>query len=185
MKKILLILGLPLCFIACNSSSSGTAETAAPAKDSVAAAPVNLPYTAIYSSNFVPGKPSDVEMVLRNYKDWETGDLKDMAATFGDTLEMIFSSGNQMRGHTDSLMKLAQQFRDSLSSVKLMFYAWTSNHSVDKNENWVNVWYKEIDTYKTGKVDSAFYQDDNRLNSDGKIVWVSSHKQDYLKPKKK
>lgn len=184
MKKLLFILGLPLCFVACNSSSTTAPEASAPAKDSVTAAPVNLPYTAAYSSNFVPGKASDVELVLRNYKDWETGDLKDMATTYGDTLEMVFSSGYVMHGGTDSLMKDAKKFRDSLSSVKLTFDAWIANHSVDKNEDWVNVWYKEIDTYKTGKIDSAYYQDDNLIKN-GKIAWTSSHKQDFPKPKKK
>ena len=62
----------------------------------------------------------------------------------------------------------------------MTFYAWTSNHSVDKNEDWVNVWYKEVDTYKSGKVDSLDYEDDSRLK-DGKIVWISSHEQKYKK----
>jgi hypothetical protein len=53
---------------------------------------------------------------------------------------------------------------------------------VDSNQEWVNVWYKEVDTYKTGKIDSAFYEDDNRLK-DGKIVWASSHVQKYAKKK--
>jgi hypothetical protein len=53
---------------------------------------------------------------------------------------------------------------------------------VDSNQEWVNDWYKEVDTYKTGKIDSAFYEDDNRLK-DGKIVWASSHVQKFAKKK--
>jgi hypothetical protein len=53
-------------------------------------------------------------------------------------------------------------------------YAWTANHSVDRNEDWVNVWYEESDTYKTGLVDSAAFEDDNQLKN-GKIVYVASH----------
>jgi hypothetical protein len=74
----------------------------------------------------------------------------------------------------------AKKYRDSLSKVQLTLYAWTSNHSVDKNEEWVNVWYKEIDTYKTGKVDSVDYEDDNLLKG-GKIAWTSSHSQKLKK----
>jgi hypothetical protein len=175
MKKLLIILIVPLYFAACTSSSSDT--TASTNKDSTA---VSLPYTAVYSSNFVAGKPADVATVLNNYKAWQDNDMAAGAATYGDSVMIIFASGYVFNSTRDSLIKEAKKYRDSLSSVNLTFYAWTSNHSVDKNEEWVNVWYKEIDTYKTGKVDSVFYQDDNRLN-DGKIVWVSSHEQKYKK----
>ena len=87
-----------------------------------------------------------------------------------------------MSGKADSLMKGAAKFRDSLSKVVITMYAWTSNHSVDKNEDWVNIWYKEVDTYKTGKIDSVDYEDDNLVKG-GKIAWVSSHEQKYKKKK--
>jgi hypothetical protein len=175
MKKLLVIFIVPLYFAACTSSSSDT--TASTNKDSAA---VSLPYTAVYSSNFVPGKPADVATVLNSYKAWQDNDMAAMKATYGDSVMMIFSSGFVFNSTLDSLVKEVKKYRDSLSNVNLTFYAWTSNHSVDKNEDWVNVWYKEIDTYKTGKVDSLFYQDDNRLK-DGKIVWVSSHEQKLKK----
>jgi len=40
-----------------------------------------------------------------------------------------------------------------------------SNHSVDKNEDWVNIWYKEIDVYKNGRIDSIELQDDNLMKN--------------------
>ena len=83
-----------------------------------------------------------------------------------------------IKATADSMTNLAAKYRDSLSKVVLTFDAWTSNHSVDKNQDWVNVWYKEVDTHKNGKVDSMYYQDDNLLK-DGKIVWVSSHQQKF------
>jgi len=106
--------------------------------------------------------------------------MKAMRATFGDSVQILFPDGGQTSGLADSVVKMAGHFRDSLSKVDLSFYAWTSNHSVNKNEDWVNVWYKEIDTYKTGKVDSLIYQDDNLLKN-GKIVWISSHSQKLKK----
>lgn len=184
MRKVLAIFLLPLCLVACSGGS--TDSTAAAAKDSVTAAPapaVTLPYTADYSSSFVPGNPTDVATVLENYKAWETNDMKAMRATIGDSVTMYFPSGFIFKGTGDSLVKTAAKYRDSLSKVVLTFYAWTSNHSTDKNEDWVNVWYKEVDTYKTGKIDSTDYEDDNRLK-DGKIVWASSHEQRYAKKKK-
>ena len=179
MKKVLGLFLIPLCFAACTSSTPDTRATVA--KDSVTAAPpVILPYTASYSSNFVPGKQADVLTVLNSYKTWETNDMKGLRATCGDSLEMVFSNGASIKGRTDSLMKIISKYRDSLSSVQITLIAWTSNHSVDKNEDWVNVWYKEVDTYKKGKVDSLYFEDDN-LVKDGKIAWVSSHSQKFKK----
>jgi ketosteroid isomerase-like protein len=181
MKKLSAIFLIPIFMIACTGSSTDTTATAA--KDSVTAAPaVTLPFTAVYSSNFVPGKPADVLTVLNNYKAWQDNDMATLRATSGDSVTMIFASGTMISTTGDSAVKMAKKFRDSLSKVELTFYAWTSNHSVDKNEDWVNVWYKEIDTYKTGKVDSADYEDDNRMK-DGKIAWTSSHMQKFLKKK--
>jgi hypothetical protein len=174
MKKAIFHFLLPLCFTACTSSTPDA--SAAANKDSLATPPVPLPYTATYSSNFVPGKQSDVLTVLNNYKDWETNDMKAMRTTMGDTVELVFSSGMRIKNTGDSLVKMATKYRDSLSMINLTIYAWTSNHSVDKNADWVNVWYKEIDTYKTGKVDSVAYEDDNMLVN-GKIVYTSSHSQ--------
>jgi len=178
MKKALFLFLLPLCFTACTSSTPDT--TVAANKDSLATPPVPLPYTAIYSSNFVPGKQIDVLTVLNNYKDWEINDMKAMRTTMGDTVEFIFSGGTRIKNSGDSVLRLVTKYRDSLSMVNLTIFAWTSNHSVDKNSDWVNVWYKEIDTYKTGKVDSVLYEDDNML-LDGKIVYTSSHTQKLKK----
>lgn len=181
MKKLSAIFLIPFFLVACSGGS--TESTATAAKDSVTAAPgVALPYTAAYSSTFVPGKPADVLTVLNNYKAWQDNDMAALRATIGDSLTMIFPNGVQLSLTGDSSIKEAKKFRDSLSKVDLTLYAWTSNHSVDKNEDWVNVWYKEIDTYKTGKVDSVYYEDDNRL-VDGKIRWTSSHEQKFLKKK--
>jgi hypothetical protein len=178
MKSLLVFSLIVLSFTACTSSNTET--TAAANKDSVTAPVVTLPYTASYSSNFVPGKPADVATVLNSYKAWEQNDMSLMRSSFGDSVVMVFSSGFVFNNTLDSLIKDAKKYRDSLSRVNLTFIAWTSNHSVDKNEDWVNVWYKEVDTRKTGKVDSTFYQEDNRLK-DGKIVFVSSHQQKYMK----
>ncbi len=175
-KKLIVIFLAPLFFASCTSSTPDASSAAG--KDSAQA--VSLPYTATYSSSFVAGKPADVATVLNSYKAWQDGDMAAMKTVFGDSVMMIFPSGFVFNNTLDSLIKDAKKVRDSLSKVDLTFYAWTSNHSVDKNEDWVNVWYKEIDTYKTGKVDSMVYQDDNRLK-DGKIVWVSSHEQKLKK----
>jgi len=178
MKKVFAVFLMPLCFAACSGGGTSTTTPADSSSSTMAAAPAAapLPYIAAYSSNFVTGKQSDVADVLNSYKDWETGDMNAMKSTYGDSVEGYFSNGFSFHLALDSFMKEASKYRDSLSNVQLTVYAWTSNHSVEKNEDWVNIWYKEIDTYKKGRADSMDYEDDNRLK-DGKIVWFSSHQQ--------
>lgn len=181
MKKLSVIFLIPIILIACTSSTSDTTATAA--KDSVTAVPIlPLPYTATYSSNFVPGKQADVLTVLNNYKAWQDNDMAALKATIGDSITLIFSNGSVLSASSDSAIRIAKKVRDSIAKIDMAFYAWTSNHSVDKNEDWVNVWYKETDTYKSGKVDSTIYEDDNLLKG-GKIVWASSHEQKLKKKK--
>jgi hypothetical protein len=175
MRKILYALIVPLGFIACKDSSTGNAAaTPAAGNDSAATATITMPYVAQYSSNYVPGKQVDVQTVLNSYKAWETGDMKALRATFGDSIMMGFPDGGSISGPSDSVVRVAGKVRDSLSKVELTFYAWLSNHSVDKNTEWVNVWYREVDYYKSGKVDSTAYEDDNMLMN-GKIIYTDSH----------
>jgi hypothetical protein len=138
---------------------------------------MQLPYTATYTSDF-NNNVSDSELltVLNSYKYWETGDIKGLRSTMGDSIYVDGSDGYKFTGLTDSMMKNWQTMRDSLSSVKISMDVWLKNHAVKDSSDYINVWYKEIDTYKNGKVDSANYEDDNGLKN-GKIVWFSSHKQ--------
>jgi hypothetical protein len=48
-------------------------------------------------------------------------------------------------------------------------------YSTDKKDGYIVTWYKEYDTYKNGKVDSAAFHDINQLK-DGKIVWYSQYR---------
>jgi hypothetical protein len=138
---------------------------------------IKLPYTATYTTDFTNNvSDSDLLVVLNSYKAWETGDLKALRATMGDSIYVDAADGFRFAGLTDSLMKNWEIMRDSLSSVKIMMDVWLKNHAVKDGQDYINVWYKEIDTYKTGKVDSANYEDDNGIKN-GKIIWFSSHKQ--------
>ena len=138
---------------------------------------VSFPYTAEYSSKFSIGKDSNSLMVLNNYKAWESGDMNALKNTLGDSINLYFPDGSKFSGTRDSAMTLASMYRDSLSKVEIKVDVWIPLHSEDKNEDWVCVWYKETDTHKNGKVDSAYYEDDNMLDKNGKIVFSASHKQ--------
>ena len=179
MKKYILgILVLSALFIACNNKeeakTDGTKEGSA-----------KLPYEAQYSTDFNNNvSDADLLTVLNSYKYWETGDMKGLRSTMGDSITVQGADGFRFKGATDSLLKIWTAFRnDSLSAVKITMDVWLKNHNNKDSTDFINVWYKEIDTYKSGKVDSANWEDDNAMK-DGKIVWYSQHRQLLAKEKK-
>ena len=169
-KYVLTILVLSCCMVACKSkedTKTGAATTSS----------ITLPYQASYSTDFNNDvSDSNLLAVLNSYKYWESGDLKALRSTMGDSMSAEMPDGFKFNGLTDSLMKTWALYRDSLSSVSIRMDVWLKNHSVKDSADYINVWYKEIDTFKNGKVDSANYEDDNLIKN-GKIAWLSSHKQ--------
>jgi predicted small secreted protein len=174
MRKILLFAATALLFAACKNETK-TAGTDAK-KDSVV-----MPYKASYSSSFVISDSAKYEQsVLQSYKDWEDNKLANAPAYFADTVAWTFPNGKDYKMKRDSMIRYFQKYRDSLSSSKISVVAVANLHSTDKNADWVCVWYKQTDTFKTGKVDSAYYEDDNEVKK-GKIAYFNSKAQKLLK----
>lgn len=167
-KYIFICLSFSLAVICCQNKGQTKTTTASS---------IPLPFTASYTTDFNNNvSDSDLLVALNSYKYWESGDMNSLRTTMGDSMTVHGADGFKFSGLTDSLMKFWKASRDSLSSVKITMEVWLKNHSVKDSQDYINVWYKEIDTYKTGKVDSASYEDDNGVK-DGKIIWYSSHKQ--------
>lgn len=173
MKKTFYLLGLVIIGAALLAScKSGTQNATAASTDSV-----SMPYMASYSSSFTISNNAKYEQaVLQSYKDWEDNKLTNAPAYFADTIAIDFSDGTRFKLRRDSAVHLFQKYRDSLSSSKIEMVSILNLHSTDRNEDWVTVWYKQTDTYKTGKVDSAFYNDVNHIKN-GKIDYVTSLRQ--------
>lgn len=172
MKRIILsCLALSAVIISCNPKEETKTG------DTTTASSVKLPYVASYATDFNNNvSDSDLLVALNSYKYWETGDIAALRSTMGDSISVLGANGMKFNGLTDSLVSKWKLSRDSMSSVVITMDVWLKNHSVKDSMDYINVWYKEIDTYKTGKVDSANYEDDNGMKN-GKIVWYSSHKQ--------
>jgi hypothetical protein len=181
MKKILFCSCLAVSLIACTSNDTqvkATSSTDSAAKST--AQPMDLPYTAAYSSQWNNDvSDADLKTVMNTYKDWESNNITGLGKAMGDTVEVDMSSGDHLKKTNADLMKMWATYRDSLSSVKIKMDAWNKMYSTDKKEGYVVTWYDETDTYKNGKVDSASYHDINQLK-DGKIVWYAQ----YKRPKK-
>ena len=170
MKKMLFAsFTLAVVFIACNNKTE--------IKTSSSASNISLPYKAAYTTDFNDNvSDSDLLMILNTYKYWENGDLKALRATMSDSIYADLSEGLKFNGRSDTLMKIWQTYRDSLSSVKITMDVWRKNHSVKDSMDYITTWYKEIDTYKMGRVDSAKYADVNGIKN-GKFVWYSQYRQ--------
>jgi hypothetical protein len=158
----------------CNNSKTESASTSA---DTTAKTTMtDLPYTASYSSNFTDNvSDADLKMVLMTYKDWADGNLSNLANSIGDSIQVDFNTGDHFNGVKADLMKIWTKLRDSLSSVTIDMQGWKKLYEPDKKNAFILAWYKEIDTYKTGKVDSGYYHDINGIK-DGKLNFYSQYK---------
>ena len=171
MKKILCCLVFAVMLLSCNNEADKTTTSTTDSSTTV-----TLPYTASYSSSWTTEvSDADLKMVLTSYKDWADGNMTGLANAFGDTLEFDSWNGDHMKLGKADLLKMWTGFRDSLSSVTIDMEAWDKKYSTDKKEGHIVVWYKEIDTYKDGRVDSSRWHDINMVK-DGKIAWYSQFK---------
>jgi len=179
MKKILLCIGLAAFFISCQDNNAKTATTV---KDSTgnnmssSTAPADLPFTASYTSNWNDNvSDADLKTVMMTYKDWENNNMAGLGSALADSVELDMSNGDHFKKTKAEVMNMWSKFRDSLSSVKVNMETWHKMYTPDKKDSYIVTWYIETDTYKTGKVDSAYYHDINQLK-DGKIVWYSQYR---------
>ena len=176
MKKMLFCFLCGTILLSCGDNKSEPAATDANAAESTAKSTVDLPYTASYSSDFTTDvSDADLKTVLVSYKDWADGNMANVAKGYTDTLAWRRSTGDNYTLPNADIMKMWTTYRDSLSSITIDMQGWEKFHSVDKNEDWIGTWYKEIDTYKSGKVDSAYYHDLNLLK-DGKIAMLEQYR---------
>jgi hypothetical protein len=173
MKRVFFLLGIVAIIASCNDTKVEATNTG---KDSTNKTAVDLPYTASYTSNFTNDvSDADLKMVLVTYKDWADGNLAGLGKSMGDSVMVDFSNGDHFNGTNAELMKRWSTYRDSLSSVVIDMEAWDKMYAADKKEGSVVTWYKEIDTYKSGKVDSAWYHDINQVTN-GKITYFRQYK---------
>jgi len=174
MRNLIFIIVVSSVYAACTGTTTASKENSDSTSTTPAASAISYPYTADYTSKISRGSDSNALLVLNSYKAWETGDMTALSNTLADSVEMMFSSGYEVSSTRDSIMNMAKKFRDSLSSVKIDMGVWEPVHADDKNQDAVLVWYKEIDTYKNGKIDSGNYHEINGVK-DGKITFVQSY----------
>ena len=179
MRHVLLVASIIGLMLACNNETDTPTDAAtAPAATST---PTDLPYTATYSSSWDNNvSDADLKTVLMSYKHWADGNIDALMNTMGDSTWVDMSDGVSANYSNADLRKRWASSRDSLSSVEIRMDAWDKMRSEKQKDSIIVVWYKQIDTYKSGRVDSALYHDINMVKG-GKIVWYSQYKRPLLK----
>ncbi|MBN8576602.1 MAG: hypothetical protein J0L66_06640 [Cytophagales bacterium] len=146
-----------------------------PAHDQ-AASKLSMPYVATYSSKFNQNVSEEsVQIVLTSLKAWERGDMEAYRKSFADTVTFNSSDGSTSIVLVDALMdSWAAHRHDSLASMDIEVRAWTKLHSIDKNTDFVSLWFRAVDHYRNGRVDSIYVYEDYRV-ANAKIVQVDQY----------
>jgi hypothetical protein len=184
MKKLLYYFSL-VAFVACNNdpkveSMSATGSDSAAKKENMPA--VTYPYEIGYSAQFEIGDVEQSKKILDIWKDFDNGDVTVHKDYFADSIELHFPDGSMMHNVKDSVLAVTNSWRKGYSEVKSYVDAIIPLRSIDKKENWVTVWGKEVHTMK-GKTDSVDLQETWRFNKDGKIDFLLQYKRDYAAKK--
>lgn len=168
---------LPACFMLCMIFSTNAVQAQNPKMDKdkdkmkMDHSMSDMPYTATYSSKFAMGDPAHSKLILDIWKDWDDNMVDRHASMFADTVTMIFSSGDIVKGK-EKAMSMAKDQRAGMGSAKSTVHAFMSLKSLDKNENWVAVWGEEEDTDKDGKKTTTALHEIWMLNKDGKVAFM-------------
>lgn len=171
MKRMLLCFCLGALLVSCKNNEEKTVTNNTVTKSSV-----DLPYTASYTSNWTTDvSDADLKTVMMSYKDWEKGNMTGLMAAYADTITLDMSTGDHLIKTRGDLTKVFGSYRDSLSSVRIDMEAWQKMYAPDKKDAYIVTWYKEYDTFKGGRVDSANFHDINQVTN-GKISWYSQYR---------
>lgn len=132
------------------------------------------PYTAEYSSQFVPGSPTHARLVLEMWRAWESNTLNQYRDALADSVVLELSNGEVYSGK-DKVIAALKQFRDSLAATKVTMEAWMPYKSMDRDEDLVAIWAREEDTDKNGKVTNTRYHEVWMLDKNGKVAAVRQY----------
>lgn len=134
----------------------------------VKSAATSLPYVPSYSASFKMGNDEYSKMIVQgSWKDWENNTMDNMKSWIADSI-VAFHSDNTMVQGADSLIARWKTGRAKYSAVVDSLEAVIPVYSTDKNENWVLVWAKEMNTRTDGRKDTAWVMETWRINKDGK-----------------
>lgn len=187
MKRMFFIACTAMLALGCNnnaetkdSNSSDTSKTGDTkmADTKMSTANLEMPYTLERPyQNWQPGNPQHAVNAMKALKAFETNDIASAVSYFGDSVELRFDN-YFAKVSNDSLKKIFTNWRANSTSISIKMSDWESVISADKKDEWVTMWYKEVQTDKKGKTDSLGTVDDCKIVN-GKIVVLDEKIQHY------
>jgi hypothetical protein len=186
MKKLTPAVCLLCVLFACNSAITSTenktdttiATTDAPDEN------ITYAYTPTYSGDLTIGDRNQAKTVLDVWKDYDNNTLDNHKDVFADTLTFDFFDGSTLKGPRDTVLGALKKYRGSLSSATSTVEVVVPLKPKGKDESWVCVWGKEIDTHDK-KTDSIFLNENWRFNKDGKVAYIGQLASRLSPPAKK
>jgi hypothetical protein len=142
---------------------------------------MDYPYTVKNPDTWEPGDKKHTLNVLKSLKAFETGNIDEAVSYFGDSVRLRFDELDE-KVSKDTLKAMFTRWRGMSKSIKIDMGDWESVKSKAKNEEWVSLWYKQVNEDMSGKKDSLSVMDDLRIEN-GKIVELDEKTRKF--PKKK
>ena len=172
----MLVLLAGTCCAACNNPAS---TTAAPSAMPITGGSVNYSYPKMGNTpiSWEKGDPRTIEIVLSSLKGYENMDVDKAMAGFADSVHWESDGVDQIYSKDSLTSMLKRNFNDT-KSVKIEMHDYESVVSKDSSQAYVTVWYKQIITDKSGKIDSMSVVDDAKILH-GKIVEMDEKTRKY------
>ena len=172
MKQLLFGVFTLCAFVACNNATTST-ETANDSTATASDATVTYAYTPSYSADFEIGDSKNAQVILELWKDFDNNTLDNHKDAFADSVTFELSDGSVVKGPKDSVLSSMTAYRSGFTAVVSSVDVVIPLKPKDKEESWVCVWGKEIDTHKNNKIDSVYLNENWMFNKDGKIAYMN------------
>jgi hypothetical protein len=180
MKQALSIAAVLLLMLyACSAPTAEKSAEIKPAADSIAA-PVAavvapMPFPATQTDDWKMGDPEKLRLILGFYKNMVNDtNYSDITSHIADTITNLNFENKTYKLSPEGFTKLVKTFRSRFSKLDEEFKTYLVLHSDKLDYDQVMLWVKETGTYKNGKVDSTMYQENWRINKEGKIFYRGS-----------
>ena len=174
MKKIFLLLApASLLLFSCNNETGTAGNTNSDTTNaSVSKAPANLPYVVDRTPDWEIGDGAHVAVAMNTLKGYELNVMTAVASNLADSVE-FYADGVSFKGSKDSLVQMISTYRKGYDTVMIKMHDYESVKSKSRGEEWVGLWYTEINQPKGKAVDSFMVMDDIKIVN-GKVAVIDT-----------
>lgn len=185
MKKVFLMASSIFFFASCNNDTASTASNTKDSAASTMASTEQIDYAYVPANhppdNWDRGDQHNVALVLKSLKAWASKDSTALEP-FADSVQWQ-ADGMDQKMSKDEMKKRFNDYWSKIASINIKMDDYETVVSKDKKDNWVSLWYKQITTDKSGKVDSVYCMDDLKIDN-GKITVLDEKTRNFPAPKK-